>query len=156
MPKKTKDNSDRPLTDEERGEIQECIKFGYSHLKIKPETATPDSVQEAIRRAIERVMLARRKPKEKEMDDLALGLGCLWGQTVCDALGWQWCAATLEGDEVVVIATPDRSHVFMPMQFVQQQLVKSPPEDNTSRLAYNMLKGGAYGAAKLGSYTLLG
>jgi hypothetical protein len=42
------------------------------------------------------------------------------------------------------------------MQFVQQQLAKSPPEDNTSLLAYNMLKGGGYGAAKPGSYTLLG
>ena len=156
MPKKTKDNSDRPLTDEERGEIQECIDYGYSHLKIKPGAATPDSVQEAIRRSIEHVMLAKRKPKQKELDDLALSLGCLWGQTVCDALGWEWCAATLEGDEVVVIASLDRSHVFMPMQFVQQQLAKSPPEDNTSLLAYNMLRGGGYGTAKPGSYTLLG
>jgi len=156
MSKKTKDNSDRLLTNQERGEIQECIEYGYSHLKMKPGAETPDSVQEAIRRSVDRVLLAKKKPKQKELDDVALGLGCLWGQTVCDALGWQWCAATLEGDEVFVIASPDRSHVFMPMQFIRQQLAKSPPEDNTSLLAYNMLKAGRYGVAEPGSYTLLG
>jgi hypothetical protein len=123
---------------------------------MKSGTETPDSVQEAIRRSVDRVLLAEKKPKQKELEDVALGLGCLWSQTVCDALGWQWCAATLEGDEVVLIASPDRSHVFMPMQFIQEQLGKSPGGDKTSLLAYNMLKAGKYGVAKPRSYALLG
>jgi hypothetical protein len=71
MPKKAKDNSDRPLTDQEQGEIQECIEYGYSHLKMKPGAETPDSVLEAIRRSVDQVLLAKKKPKQKELEDVA-------------------------------------------------------------------------------------
>ena len=91
------------------------------------------------------------------MLDLAVNLGCLWGQTVCDELGWEWCCLMLGvGRETYVIVTPNRSHMVSPMDFVLEQLQKRLPEENTSMLLFNMLKGKKFGSAKPNSYMHVG
>ena len=100
MPRKITKNSDRPLQSEEAAEIRACIARAYAHLKLKP-NASAKRVQEAMRDAIDAVTLGKKKLPRKVREGFAFDLGCLWGQTVCDALGWQWCVATVAGDEFV-------------------------------------------------------
>ena len=155
MPRKTTKNSDRPLQADEAGEIRACIGRAYAHLKLKP-NASAIRVQEAIGDAINAVTLGKKKLPKKAREDFAFDLGCLWGQTVCDALGWQWCVATVDGDEFVGVASKNRSHIVPVLNFICTQIEKRSPEDNTSLLLFNMLKAGSFGKAKPGSYIPIG
>ena len=148
--------SDRPLKRSEQRDITLSIKRGYQHLKLDPKSP-PLKTQQAIRHALDAIVLGKKKPSRTAITDLAVNLGCLWGQTVCDELGWQWCCVMLgAGQETYAIVTPNRSHMVSPMDFVFTQLQKRPPEDNTSMLLFNMLKAGSFGSAKPRSYVHVG
>ena len=148
--------SDRPLTDEERRDIRVSVRRGFEHLKLPPKSPAV-ATQRALRAAIDAVASGRKKPGTDAVAELAVNLGCLWGQTVCDELGWQWCALRLgDGRESIVIVTPNRSHVVSPMDFVQRQLRKRPRGENTSMLLFEMLKGKSLGRARAKSYLQVG
>jgi hypothetical protein len=155
MPKKTTKNSDRPLQADEAGEIRASIGRAYAHLKLKP-SASATHVQEAMRDAIDAVTLGKKKLPMKAREGFAFDLGCLWGQIVCDALGWQWCVATVDGDEFIGVAPANRSHIVPVLNFICTQIEKRPPEENTSLLLFNMLKEGSFGKAKAASYIPIG
>lgn len=156
MPTKPAKNSDRPLKPAEEKGVRAAIAEGYKHLKLDPATATSEQVQEALYKEVDRINLARKKMSAQAIEDLAINLGCLWGQTVCDEIGWEWCFATIGDEQVIGIAPPDRSYLIAPMGFVQTQLEKRPPEDNTSRLLFNMVVGGSLKKVKAGSYITVG
>lgn len=144
--------SDRPLNAEEQRDIDLSIKRGYKHLKLDSKTS-PKKTQAALLDAIDTFLLGKKKAGKNAVLDLAVNLGCLWGQTVCDELGWKWCCLMLGDDqETYVIVTPNRSHMVSPMNFMHTQLQKRPPEENTSMLLFNMLKGKKFGASKAKSY----
>lgn len=148
--------SDRPLNDKEQRNISLSIKRGYKYLKLDSQSS-PQATQEAMFKAFDAIALGKKKLSNNAVMDLAVNLGCLWGQTVCDELGWQWCCLILEDRrETYVIVTPNRSHMVSPMDFVLRQLDKRLPEENTSLLLFNMLKGKSFGAAKAGSYMHVG
>jgi hypothetical protein len=105
MPKTKPKNSDRPLTAAEAKDIRLSIARGYKQLKLKPHTSA-EKVQEAICAAIDAVCLGKKKTTAKTVEDMGLNLGCLWGQTICDKLGWEWCYMTAHGDEGFAIVPP--------------------------------------------------
>ena len=147
---------DRPLNAKEQRDIDLSIKRGYKYLKLDPKSS-PKKTQEAMLNAIDAVSLEKKKLKKDAVLDLAVNLGCLWGQIVCDELGWEWCCLMLSnGRETYVIVTPNRSHMVSPMDFVLEQLQKRMPEENTSMLLFNMLKGKKFGRAKAKSYMHVG
>jgi hypothetical protein len=148
--------SDRPLNDTEQRDISLSIKRGYKYLKLEPKSS-PTATQKAMLKAIDAIALGKKKVSKNVEMDLAVNLGCLWGQTVCDDIGWEWCCLMLEDRrETYVIVTPNRSHMVSPMDFVLRQLDKRLPEENTNLLLFNMLKGKSFGAAKAGSYMHVG
>jgi hypothetical protein len=156
MPKKKSQNSDRPLTAVEEKDIRLSIARGYKHLKLKPGRATAEDVQKAICAAIDAVCLGKKKATRRVIEDMGVNLGCLWGQSICDKLGWQWCFLTAHGDEGFAIVPPDRSYAIDPMSFVFTQLHKGPTEDNTSLLLFNMVVGGSFDKPKRGAYITVG
>ncbi len=148
--------SDRPLDPDVAQEVTDSIARGYEFLKLKDGEVSPEEVQEAIYKAIDRL---RGKPSgltEERITELSVCLGCVWGDTVCRVLNWEWCVATLEGGDHFGIVTPNRSHVIFPMYFIQEQLKKDAEEDNTSLLLFNMLVAGQLPKAQPRSYTVLG
>jgi hypothetical protein len=155
MPKTKPKNSDRPLTAAEAKDIRLSIARGYKHLKLNPHTSA-EKVQEAICAAIDAVCLGKKKATAKTVEDMGLNLGCLWGHTICDKLGWDWCYMTAHGDEGFAIVPPDRSYAIEPMSYVFTQLHRRPPEDNTSLLLFNMVVGGSLEKAKRGAYITVG
>lgn len=156
MPKKLPKNSDRPLELAEEKDIRLAVGRGYKWLKLKRGRTTPMQVQEAILKTIDSVMDSKKKMTARAIENLAINLGCLWGQTVCDEIGWEWCFATIGDENVFAVAPPNRSYVVAPMGFVQTQLQKRPPEDNTSLLLFNMVVGGSLPKAKAGAYITVG
>ena len=155
MPKAKSKNSDRPLTESEAKDIRLSVARGYKHLKLKPDTS-PEKVQEAIYAAIDGICLGKKKATAKAVEDMGINLGCLWGQTICDKLGWEWCYMTAHGGESFAVVPPDRSYALEPMNFVFTQLHRRPPEDNTSLLVFNMVVGGALEKQKRGAYITFG
>src|SRR5712692_5753420 len=103
MPKKNSKNSDRPLTADEEKDIRLSIVRGYKHLKLRPKCATAEQTQKAMCAVIDAVCLGKKKVARKVIEDMGINLGCLWGQTICDKLGWQWCYATAHGEESFAI-----------------------------------------------------
>jgi hypothetical protein len=141
IPARTGGGSDRPLKPGEKKDVELSIARGYKHLKLSPGTA-PATTQRAIRDLIDSIVLGKKKVGARTLTDLSVNIGCLWGQTVCDAAGWEWCFVKVGRDHLLAVAAPSRSHVVAPMHFVQSQLTKRPPQDNTSLLLFNMIKSG--------------
>jgi hypothetical protein len=148
--------TDRPLSKNEERDIDLSIKRGLEYLKLDAKSS-PQQIHGAMLEAIDPIALGRKKVSKRVETDLAVNLGCLWGQTVCDALGWEWCFVTLEsGAGTYVIVPPNRSHMVAPMDFIQTQLQKRLPEENTSMLVFNMLKGRSFPRAKAKTYLHVG
>lgn len=149
-------NADRPLSATEAKDIQRSVARGYKHLKLKTESASVEPIQEAICAAIDAVCRGRKKITKRQIEDMGLNLGCLWGQTICDKLGWEWCYMTAHGDEGYAIVPSDRSYAIEPISYVFTQLHRRPPEDNTSLLLFNMVVGGSLKKGKAGAYITVG
>jgi hypothetical protein len=148
--------ADRPLTEAERGEVENCIAGALGWFGAGADSASPDQMQQWL---YETVNALRSKPPETSEDGrtmTALCLGCLWGQTVCDRLGWEWAAVSLEpGAEFYGVVSPSRSHVVFPLHYMQE-LLSDPDRDQTSLLLYNMLKAGSLPPAGPGEYSVVG
>lgn len=149
--------SDRPLTDEERGEVEDCLGRALGWFGGSADTASPDQLQQWI---YETINALRSKPPaerlEGDMRMTSLNLGCLWGQAVCDRLGWEWVAVSLEPEsEFYGVVTPSRSHAIFPLHYMQE-LLSDPKREQTSLLLYNMLKAGSLPPAQPGEYSVLG
>jgi hypothetical protein len=147
--------SDRPLTEEERGEVEDCLDHARGWFGDAAGAASPDRIQQWI---YETVNALRSKPRETTEDgrtQTALNLGCLWGQAVCDQLGWEWAAVSLEpGSEFYGVVAPSRSHAIFPLHYVQE-LLSDPERGQTSLLLYNMLKAGDLPPAEPREYKIL-
>ena len=148
--------TDRPLTEEERGEVEDCVSRARGWFGDAADFASPDHIQQWI---FETVNALRAKPSEANEEGethTMLNLGCLWGQAVCDQLGWEWAAVTLEPEsELYGLVTPSRSHVIFPLHYMQE-LLSDPEKDQTCLLLYNMLKAGSLPPAGPGAFNVLG
>ena len=81
--------------------------------------------------------------KPEAQQDHAIALGCLWGQTVCDALGWEWCLVKKGDAKIFSVASPNRSHFVPPMQFLQDQIRRRGADaEITTLLLFNVLVAG--------------
>jgi hypothetical protein len=117
---------------------------------------SPDQLQECIYEVAKVIRSQPAWAREGHLTGSALQLGCLWGQTVCDRLGWEWAAVSLEpGSEFYGVVSPSRSHVVFPLHYMQE-LLSDPERDHTSLLLYNMLKAGPLPPAGPGEYSVLG
>jgi hypothetical protein len=143
--------AERPLKASEKKDVELSIARGYEALKLKPKTPA-DKTQSAIRKYIDSVALGKRKLSSRQATDAAVNVGCLWGQTICDAAGWEWCF--VKG--LFVVASKDRAHMVAPMHFVQEQLKKRAPQENTSALLFNMIKARRLPRATSKSYLMIG
>ncbi|MEW6352047.1 MAG: hypothetical protein AB1646_23600 [Thermodesulfobacteriota bacterium] len=149
------ERSDTPLKPEVKEELETCVKAGSEMLGLDLAAASPDDIQECVFQKIGTVRESSDLP-EHERQELGLLLGCLWGQTVCDRLGWQWAQIDFaEGGEFYGIVTPDRSHAILPLHYIDG-LLKDREKDHTSLLLYNMLVAGKLPPAEAGEYSVLG
>jgi hypothetical protein len=135
---------ERPLDEDEEAEVRGQIENAREIMSIEPD-ASPDEIQRVIYEELQRVQSGHVEFDDQEKENIALGLGCLWGQSVCDQLGWRWANITVGETEGIGIIAPDRSLVTYPMSFINR-FVQDPDSDLTSLLLYNMLKAGEFKA----------
>lgn len=124
------------LDAETQGEIDDAILNAREYLtlgkKRKPETITV-----AIYSAIEEVRNTKVSAEEKR--ELAIDLGALWGQTVCQAAGWKWkLVPDDDGDPIPAVCRPRARHVVAPISLMYDWL-KNKRSENTSLLLFNMI-----------------
>ena len=147
--------SDRPLKPSERKDVEKSIARGYEALDLPPGTPAAKT-QKAMRVLIDQVVDGKRTLTPRAAADLSVNLGCLWGQAICDAAGWEWCSVKIGRTDLISVARPDRSYVVRPMHFIQQQLHKRLRGDNASLLLFNMIKGNSLPAGKPKAYVTVG
>jgi hypothetical protein len=148
--------TDEPLSESVWKEIQDSIERARTELKLDAANTTPETAQQAIYDKL-RELAAGGRLKPEARQDYAIALGCLWGQAVCDALGWEWCAVKKGDAKVFSVASPNRSHHVPPMQFLQNQLRRRGADaEITSLLLFNMLKAGDLPPAKAHELQALG
>jgi hypothetical protein len=146
--------SDRPLNDEERDEVTCCA--GYARRLLgATDGARGEELQAAIHDAITRFRVSPDAFPGVSHEDLALCLGCLWGQVVCDECGWSWALVTLDdGDEVYGVVPPDRAQVVFPMAYVHD-LLDEPAGHETNLVLYQTIQGRSLPEARPGEYLVL-
>lgn len=147
---------ERPFTADEEADIRVSVTRGYEHLKLEPGAISAQQTQQAIRDEIDAMLHRKKKATKKLTRELGVNLGCLWGQTICDPLGWHWCMVTADGADSYAIASANGSHFIEPMNFIFGQLTSPASGDNTSRLLFNMLQAGKLPPAEAGAYQRLG
>lgn len=153
---KTKPSNERSLTTGEWKDIRLSIQRGYETLGLDPSTSA-DRVQKAIRREVDRIIKAKTRPDREELKDFAVNVGCLWGQTVCDAGKWEWRAVKTKGVFIPAVVSPDHAHCTLPMHFIQSQLSRRPSEGSSTMLLYEMIKAGSQlSRAKPGELVTIG
>src|SRR5262249_37775916 len=107
--------SSHPLTAEERQEIADWVAFGLHRLGVEANTESADELQDLLRCAIDQFRRWDAAKRAASLDRTSLCLGCLWGQTVCDRLGWEWAKVSLGPEwEGYGVVSPSRSHVVLP------------------------------------------
>jgi hypothetical protein len=149
--------TERPLPADVAKEIDEAARRASATLKLTAKS-TPAATLEAILAAVDREMSKRKRPPQSEAEDLALDLGCLWAQTVCDIAGWQWCELKYpERPVTYAIVNPDRSRAIVPMAYMARQInQRGPTADNTTLLLFNTLKANKLPPTRPKSYKMLG
>jgi hypothetical protein len=146
---------DRSLDAEEMCEVQAYEHDGLELLGFPEKGASPVEVQQAI---LSKVDSLRETPDQIDPEackELALTLACVWGQIICQELGWEWALVTFHEGDFYAIVTRNRSHAILPLHYFDD-LLKDPEADPTSLLIYNMLKASDLPLAEAGVYRLLG
>jgi hypothetical protein len=151
MPTKKAVKTDNPLPPDLRAELKDYITRGYKYLKLK-QGCSAKQAQEAIFSAIKEVYSGKKKLSRTAVENVGADLGCVWGQTLVDEFGWEWCMADLKGDVFVSVVSPNRAFATQPLGFIQEQLQKRPPEDIDSLMAFNMIAAGRYSKGKAKDY----
>jgi hypothetical protein len=148
--------TDRPLTSEERAEITRQMGIGLKKIGADRAVApSQDKLQELIGQSVESYRKLDRKLSDGTVQTMSKSLGCLWGQVLCDELGWTW---TLIKDEKGLanfgVVTPNRSHVVYPLQFIHDLLCGKSAETGSTPL-YRRIRAGQIPDSQARAYLAL-
>jgi hypothetical protein len=93
-----------------------------------------------------------QQPYTNIWDDLALPIGSIWGQLLCEKFRWEWTMVLSEGKKMPGVFDPNRALGAYPFDYIFE-CVKHGNEVNIE-LAYNMLiTGERFDFASKRSYT---
>ncbi len=131
-----------PLSAEVLGEITEACGRACLRLGVTMDTAA-GAWQDAIHDYVHDWLFADAARGGDDVEDVAVDLGCLYGQSLCETLAWEWVEVAGEGATVFAVASPDRAVFVPPMVYLQRQLKQEPrTADNTVLLLVNLLRQG--------------
>ncbi len=150
--------SESPLDDEVRVEIQGMLQGAKDAIEDYRDGMSPDEVQALLLEYIDgfREGLAEGAHEEETIVNTAIGFGCLWAQTLCDQLNWEWVSVSDGEHTSQAVVSPKRRFMVLPIEYMHK-LVGSDESDQTSMLVYNMIKAGeeSLPPSDEGSYTPL-
>lgn len=116
----------------------------------------PDKLQALVSQAIDLYRKQEEPDRQAGLFDATVTLGTLWGQIICDQLGWTWASIMTEGvSDVFGVVTPNRSHLLFPLHHINGLLLDTSREQNSLSL-YNQLKAGTIPPSPERAYTVIG
>ncbi len=128
------------LAPEVAGEINEAITRACQSLGLAGQHEAMVII-ERVSTAIDEIR-ARKRVAAAEKKQLAIQLGCLWGDTLRRENQWEWCVVHPDpGRTVYAVCHPSRSHAVDPIAFVHR-ILSSKRNANTSALLFNMIVAG--------------
>lgn len=148
---------DRPLTSEERVSITSFIQKALKRIGADRASAPdPDKLQQLVSQAIDMYRNQDDAHRDASLLDATVSLGSLWGQVICDQMGWTWVSVRTDTlTENYGIVSPNRSHLIFPLHCVKDLLIDSTREQNSLAL-YNQVRFGILPPANEREYRLLG
>lgn len=149
--------TDRSLDSEERAEITRFMKMALKQIGADRAAAPdPDKLQTLISRAIDQYRKQDEFRRKASLLDASVSLGSLWGQLICDQIGWTWAFVKMgDGKEYYGVVSPNRSHLIFPIHHIQELLIDPAREQNSLAL-YHSIKSGALPPSKEREYLVLG
>lgn len=141
-----------PLVPDVAAEISESIARARASLGLESQ-ADPALIIAAISDAVDEFR-ARKRVSAAEKKQLAIDLGCLWGDALHTAKRWEWCAVYPESDRAVyAVCSPTRAHAVDAIAFIHRVLSKR--NANTSALLFSMISVDDLPESTDGSYSWL-
>ena len=122
-------------------EVSEAVQRALEALALKP-TLRPASVAECIANRIDEARSPGKGKGKKapNLDDLAIDLGALWGETLCRACGWRWMEVQdPDGAFLTNVCSPDKAFRVNPIAKVYSLLNDRRLPNNTA-LLFNMIE----------------
>jgi hypothetical protein len=148
--------TDAPMKASLRGEIKAALVRARALLQLTAKSSPADA-QRGIYDVVTEIIEDKKRTEKSLLDDLAIDLGCLWGQSVCDALGWEWRVVNRGDDELHAVVSKDRAYFIAPLVYLRRQLdQRGKTADNTTLLLFNMLKTNKLPHSRPKEYLMLG
>ena len=149
--------SDRPLTSDERVSITSFIQKALKRIGAdRASSPDPDKLQELINIAVDQYRMQDETRRNASLLDASVSLGSLWGQVVCDQMGWTWVSVRADAlTENYGIVSPNRSHLIFPLHCVKDLLIDPAREQNSLTL-YKQVRFKTLPPAAEREYMLLG
>ena len=141
------DIRERVLTAEEKNHFVYFSKLGTETLSIPNAQIEPEQIMQSLDSHIDKLQAALRAgPRVRtdtgqSLDQLALGIGLVFGDQLVRRFGWEWTCIVRDGKDYYAVVTLDRSLVDYPVEFIKACL-DDADADCTAMLAFNMLAGG--------------
>ncbi|MEC7987211.1 MAG: hypothetical protein VX278_18725 [Myxococcota bacterium] len=111
----------RALNAEEEAELDRYLIHGLELLPIKYEEQEGDFLLLAVQMVIDAVRLGEEPPKGVSIADLCTWLGVVWGDELCDRLGWNWFYVRMpSGFEGAAIVAHDRKSCCFPIHCIHR------------------------------------
>jgi len=144
--------SARPLSTKALKALNEGVLAGEKLLDVSLALNAPDEIQSCIQ---ERIESFRSKQASINQANIAtVSLATLWGQVLCDSLGWQWAMIRDHTGEAAGLVSPDGAYVVMVHPCFYNLLAHSR-RGPTSLELYQMIKTGDLPPSKPNSYLVL-
>lgn len=138
------DYQEKPISPNVQADLEDWIVYGRSNLGLSKQSSPAETVK-TVGDFIDSWQEKRRNSNEvdepKTVSDTVLSLGSLWGDAVCQELGWQWACLEYEGQDFYAVVSPNRALACFPFNNIDT-LLQDPESDNGSILLFNMLKAG--------------
>ncbi len=142
---KPRKRAQSPITDtapapEIAAQLEEAASRAREFLNLG-RVRDPSKTAKAIDQAINEIRSRSRLPADKRKQ-LAIDLGALWGNALCQAKQWEWCCIRPTAEEqIFAIVSSNRSHAIDPIRLVFN-LLSSRQVASNSLLLFNMIVSG--------------
>jgi hypothetical protein len=139
----------QPLDEGDRQVIASLVAEGRNVVGAGP-SAEPRDVAGSVNRWLSGLKREKRSPTGEHLAAAAVA----YGDALASVTGWRWNLYLESGREYLALASPDASHVHLPVEFMSGQITAM--DEVTALLLFNMLAAGQRPDARPGELRVIG